>query len=132
MTRDWCNRQTLKSAEAAIAFLGPGLGRMRREMVCVAHLDSEHGLIELRLSYARDVGCINLPIRTIVADALALGSDGLIVAHNHPSGTARPSESDVMATRLLASIVRPLGLRLHDHLVFGGSECFSFRGMGLL
>lgn len=101
-------------------------------MICVAHLDSEHGLIGLRLRYAREFACVDLPIRAIVADALALASDGLIVAHNHPSGAAHPSESDVAATRLLASVLQPLGLRLHDHLVFGGSECFSFRGMGLL
>lgn len=101
-------------------------------MMCVAHLDSDHGLIGLRLSYARGPARIDLPIRAIVADALALASYGLIIAHNHPSGAARPSESDVSATRMLSNVIRPLGFRLHDHLVFGGNECFSFRALGLL
>ncbi|WP_182912050.1 JAB domain-containing protein [Sphingomonas cavernae] len=125
-------RRRFESSAAAIAFLGPGMARMRCEMLCVAHLDSDDGLIGLRLRYARRVDRVDLPIRTIVADALALQSAALIVAHNHPGGIAEPSSADLAATRTLADVVRPLGLWLHDHLVFAERCCFSFRGAGLL
>lgn len=121
-----------ENSDAAIEFLGPGLSRMRREMLCVAHLDSDNALIGLRLRYSPCANRVDLPIRQIVADALALSSVALVVAHNHPSGVAHPSAADLAATRMLAGVVAPLGLRLFDHLVFAGESCFSFRADGLL
>lgn len=125
-------RRRFENSAATIAFLGTGMARMREEMLCVAHLDSHDALIGLRLRYARRADRVQLPIRTIVADALALETAALIVAHNHPGGVAQPSAADLSATRTLADVVRPLGLELHDHLVFAQSQCFSFREAGLL
>lgn len=101
-------------------------------MLCVAHLDAQRMLIGIRLRYSADLGGIDFPLRTIVADALALGSAGLIIAHNHPSGDPRPSPADLAATRTLLSVARPLGVRVHDHLVFAGRRCVSLREAGLL
>ena len=101
-------------------------------MLCVAHLDAERRLIGIRLCYSADSSGIDFPLRTIVADALALGTSGLIIAHNHPSGDPSPSAADLAATRTLISVARPLGFRLHDHLVFAGRRCVSLREAGLL
>lgn len=125
-------RRRFDGSSGAIAFLGLPLSDMRREMLCVAHLDSDNALIGLRLRYSKCVYSVELPIRTIVADALTLDSAALIVAHNHPGGVARPSAADLAATRALADVAGALGLRLHDHLVFAASQCFSFRAAGLL
>lgn len=101
-------------------------------MLCVAHLDADRMLIGIRLRYSADASGIDFPLRAIVADALALGTSGLILAHNHPSGDPSPSPADLAATRALLTVARPLGLRLHDHLVFAGSRCVSLREAGLL
>jgi len=55
-----------------------------------------------------------------------------VIAHNHPSGDARPSDSDRRATRRLASAAEAIDCALLDHLVFGGDDCTSFRRIGLL
>jgi DNA repair protein RadC len=57
---------------------------------------------------------------------------GIVLAHNHPSGDSRPSESDCRATRRLASAVEALDCAILDHLVFAGPECASLRKLGLL
>ena len=101
-------------------------------MLCIAHHDADRGLIGIRLCYSADSSGIDFPIRTIVADALALETSGLILAHNHPSGDPQPSAADLEATRRLLSVARPLGLRVHDHLVFAGRRCVSLREVGLL
>ena len=72
------------------------------------------------------------PLRDIIADAATHGSAGIVLAHNHPSGDARPSESDRRATRRLASAAEALDCAVLDHLVFGGDDCTSFRRIGLL
>ena len=57
---------------------------------------------------------------------------GWSIAHNHPSGDPSPSRADIEATRRLAEAAAALGIRLHDHLIFAGGDCRSFRALGLL
>ena len=71
-------------------------------------------------------------MRAIIADAAAYNSAGILLAHNHPSGDPRPSESDLRATRRLATAAEALDCTILDHLVFAGTACTSFRRMGLL
>jgi DNA repair protein RadC len=73
-----------------------------------------------------------LPIREIIVDAARHGSAGILLAHNHPSGDARPSTSDCLATRRLATAAQALDCAVVDHLIFGGAECTSLRRLGYL
>lgn len=75
---------------------------------------------------------VDLPVRDIISDAARLGSAGIVLAHNHPSGDASPSDADCRATRRLARAAEAIDLAIVDHLVFGAGECRSFRRMGLL
>ncbi len=71
-------------------------------------------------------------MRTLVSRAFEMGAGGLILAHNHPSGQARPSEADLRETVRLVQSLRELELALIDHLIVGGSTIHSMRGAGLL
>ncbi|MGQ0660622.1 JAB domain-containing protein [Sphingosinicella sp.] len=75
---------------------------------------------------------VTLPMRALVARALALDATGLVIAHNHPSGDPTPSTEDVRLTRRFAMACDALGIVLHDHLIFAGGRCESFRRLGLL
>ena len=86
-------------------------------------------LVEWRGSHESQV---ELPLRSLIRDALTLDADALIMAHNHPSGHARPSTADKTVTRRVAQIARGLNIRLLDHLIFAGEAVVSFRAMGLL
>jgi DNA repair protein RadC len=57
---------------------------------------------------------------------------GIVLAHNHPSGDPRPSESDLHATRRLVTVADALDCTVLDHLVFAGTECTSLRRLGYL
>ena len=98
-----------------------------------AHLDSDLRLIATITVREGGQDEVELPIRSIIEDALRLGSAGIIVAHNHPSGDPRPSEADLAATRRLAATADSLAIRLHDHLIVGeNGDCRSLRALGLL
>jgi len=102
-----------------------------RESLWVAHVDEESRCVHVSRHSGDETGA-EFPLRDIIADAAQYGSTGLVLAHNHPSGDPRPSESDRRCTRRLATAVEALDCTVLDHLVFAGSECASFRRMGLL
>jgi len=101
-------------------------------MLAILHLDGAQCPIALDDWPAAGPDGVDLPMRDIFRAALTCGAVGLVIAHNHPSGDPRPSRADIEATRRLAETAATLGIRLHDHLIFAGAECRSFREMGLL
>ena len=101
-----------------------------RESLWVAHVDDQARASISPATRRRERR--DFPIRQIIADAANHGSAGIVLAHNHPSGDPRPSDSDCRATRRLATAVEALDCTLLDHLVFAGDECTSLRRMGLL
>jgi DNA repair protein RadC len=102
-----------------------------RENLWVAHVDEQARCVHLSRHRGDATGGA-FPIRTIIADAAQYGSAGIVLAHNHPSGDPRPSESDVRSTRRLATAAEALDCTLLDHLVFAGAECTSLRRLGYL
>jgi DNA repair protein RadC len=120
------------TAEDAARILAPMFASAEVERIVVIHLDSEQRLLGMTVEAAGGTEDVELPVAAIAASALRLGAEGIVVAHNHPSGDPEPSDADREATRRLADAVLPIGVRLIDHLVFGGSEIRSFRAMGLV
>lgn len=102
-----------------------------RETLWVAHVDEEARCLHLS-HHSGNREAADFPIREIIADAARHGSSGLVLAHNHPSGDSRPSESDCRATRRLVSAAEALDCAVLDHLIFAGNDCTSLRRMGLL
>jgi DNA repair protein RadC len=105
--------------------------RRSQEVLWVAHLDEESSCLHLSHHYGDACG-VDFPLREIVIDAALHGSTAVLIAHNHPSGDTRPSESDLRSTRRLATVVEALDCVLLDHLVFAGDKCTSFRRLGYL
>ena len=102
-----------------------------RENLWVAHVDEEARCLHVSRHQGDDTGA-HFPLRQIIADAAVHRSSGIVLAHNHPSGDPRPSDSDCRATRRLAIAAEALDCTVLDHLVFAGSECTSLRRLGYL
>ncbi len=68
-----------------------------------------------------------IPSRHIMRRALDLGAHGLVLAHNHPSGAATPSEQDVSVTERLREALMSCEVYLADHLIVSRSEVYSMR-----
>ena len=121
----------LDTARNAADLLAPLFEGRETEAIAVAHLDAERRVLAVT-QFEGDGDSAELPFRAIVEEAFRLGSAALVLAHNHPGGAPGPSEDDLAVTRRLAQVVEPLGVRLHDHLIFAGGDCLSLRGLGLL
>jgi DNA repair protein RadC len=101
------------------------------ESLLVAHLDRDGRCLHLS-RHEGSSDTVDLPLRDIVVDAAMHGSAAIVIAHNHPSGDPQPSDSDLRATRRLATAAEALDCRLLDHLIFAGSDCRSLRRLGYL
>lgn len=102
-----------------------------QETLWIAHVDERFAVLHL----SRDSGfetSVPFPLRGIIIDVLRHRSTGLLLAHNHPSGNARASESDCRVTRRLVPVVEALNCTVLDHLIFAGDEWTSFRQLGLI
>jgi len=71
-------------------------------------------------------------IRMIYAIALKSGAVAIMIAHNHPSGTLRASESDISITKKLVKAGETLDIKLLDHIILTDEDYFSFSDNGLI
>ena len=78
-------------------------------------------------------GCVNsanIPIRRLVQEALQANATAVVLAHNHPSGVAMPSQEDVELTERLYYTLRALDISLEDHLIIANDTYRSLRESG--
>ena len=102
-----------------------------QESLWVAHVDQQARCLHVS-RHQGDSDGTDFPLRQIIGDAALHGSAGILLAHNHPSGDSQPSQSDCQATRRLATAAEALDCTVLDHLIFAGTDCTSFRRIGLL
>lgn len=75
---------------------------------------------------------MRLDVRKIVDFALKTGASAILIAHNHPDGNLLPSQKDVNMTQEAMTTLSGIGVELQDHLIFSGSEYYSFEERGTM
>jgi DNA repair protein RadC len=97
------------------------------EYVAVLFLDNGNNIIESDVMYEGTVNqCVVYP-RTIIDRALRCKAAAIIVAHNHPGGSANPSEADWQITERLANICKQLEIPLLDHVIVSREKTVSLK-----
>ena len=69
-------------------------------------------------------------VRQIASAALALNATAVVLAHNHPSGLATPSDEDISTTRYIQEVLRKLDITLYDHVILADDDMVSLRDSG--
>jgi DNA repair protein RadC len=103
-----------------------------QESFITLYLNTAHEILGY---YNHSVGGINTTIadrRLILATALASASIGIVVAHNHPSGNLKPSQSDLELTKRLKEGAETLDIKLMDHLIITKNGYYSFADEGII
>lgn len=101
-----------------------------REEVHVLYLDTQHQLITEETLFLGTLTQSAASPRDLLKRALSHNAAGLIIAHNHPSGIPTPSKADHEFTQALLLACHNLGLALHDHLIVGTDQIYSFKSAG--
>jgi DNA repair protein RadC len=77
-------------------------------------------------------GQVDSNLRGLLSRAFDLGASGIILAHNHPSGSSEPSEADIALTQRIAAFTRSVDIMVLDHLIVGEDSIVSMKERGLL
>ena len=126
-------RQTLFDAPHAVRdYLQLQLGSRPHEIFAVMFLDSQHRLIVLEELFRGTLTQTSVYPREVVVRALALNAASVVLAHNHPSGTAQPSRADEALTQTLKAALGLVDVRVLDHFVVTSTEAVSMAERGLL
>ncbi len=116
----------LDSPDAVKQYLRIGMSRQRHESFVVLFLDVKNRLIASEEMFRGTLTHTSVHPREVVKAALAHNAAGLLLAHNHPSGTPEPSESDLLLTRTLMQALALVDVRVLDHFVVAGHHVHSF------
>ncbi len=122
----------LESPAATRAFLVAQLRDRPYEVFCVLFLDNRHRLIAFDELFRGTIDGASVHPREVVRQALRRNAAAVILAHNHPSGVAEPSQADELITLRLRDALALVDIRVLDHLIVGDSRCVSLAERGVL
>ena len=118
--------EPLRTQKEILARLADIRNKQQEYCICLS-LDGGQRLIAQRTITIGTLDSVLTHPREIFSDAIVDRAASVIVAHNHPSGNARPSSKDITLTQQLAASGQLLGIPLRDHIIVTKLEHFSFR-----
>lgn len=104
----------------------------RNERVCLLCLDGKRKVLGVRKITEGSINAAEVTTRRITEEAMSLRASAVILAHNHVSGLAIPSQEDCATTRYLKQVLEPVGIELLDHVVFCDDDMVSMKDSSLL
>jgi len=122
----------LESPRSTRIFLNAQLRDRPYEVFCCLFLDNRHRLIAFEELFRGTIDGASVHPREVVRDALARNAAAVILAHNHPSGNAEPSQADELITARLRDALALVDIRVLDHLIVGDGTCISLAERGVL
>ena len=122
----------LCSVEDYSSVLVPRFHGVREEHVWMLSMDAKCKLLDCRELCSGSIGSVNLSVRRVVEIAMGLNATMVVLAHNHPTGIAVPSQEDVETTRRLAAALDLVEVRLMDHLIVADDDYISLYLSGLM
>ena len=122
----------LNSPRAVRDYLRLLLGGRQQEVFLALFLDTQHRVIASEELFQGKLSQTSVYPREVVKRALAHNAAAVILAHNHPSGVAEPSQADQLLTAALKQALGLVDVRVLDHFVVTGGQTLSFAEKGLI
>ncbi|HIC31228.1 MAG TPA: JAB domain-containing protein [Flavobacteriaceae bacterium] len=122
----------ITSSKSVFELMQPMIGELPHEEFWIIYLNNSNKVIDkLQLSKGGITGTL-VDTRLVLKQALQVGAVAIIMAHNHPSGTLKPSQADKDITQKLKVAAQSLDIRVLDHLIITERAYFSFADEALL
>lgn len=120
----------LNTVDSIGAYLLERFSQERNEAVYQLCLDRKGKLLACKRLGEGSASAVNLDIRKLVENALLSSASSVILAHNHPSGVALPSDDDHTATQQARAALEAIGVQLADHIIVADGDFVSFFDSG--
>lgn len=124
--------ETIRSPADTEAFLQARMRHLDHELFCCLYLDNRHRVLRFDELFRGTIDGTSVYPREVVKEALSVNAAAVILAHNHPSGVAEPSQADERITQRLKSALDLVDIRLLDHLIIGDGAATSLARRGLI
>lgn len=122
----------ISSSRDAFELLHPKIGDLNHEEFWILYLNNANKVLHSALLSKGGLTGTLVDVRVVMRQALELGAIALILAHNHPSGTLRPSKGDREVTGKLKQAAQALDITILDHIIVTEKDYFSFADEGVL
>ena len=123
---------TISSSRDAFNYIYPRLTDLHQEEFWVILLNNGGRIIDcVRISQGSTKATL-VDIKLIMKSAINRLARGIIACHNHPSGTAYPSDADIKLTKKIKEAAQILDIQLLDHIIVAGEEYYSFLDKNML
>lgn len=113
-------------------YLRAQLRHLPYEVFGCLFLDNRHRVLAFEELFRGTINNASVHPREVVRACMRHNASAVILAHNHPSGIAEPSEADRTITRELKDALQLIDVRVLDHLVIGRGEPVSMASLGLM
>ncbi len=120
------SRTAVCSAKVVFRLMHPVLRGLDHEECWVLYLNRANYLISKEKVSSGGLDSTILDCRTIARKALEKKASGIILVHNHPSGSVLPGQADIQSTRQLDKALRTCEIALLDHVILAESSYYSF------
>jgi DNA repair protein RadC len=97
-----------------------------REAMVVLYLNNSNRTLGYSIASIGGITGTLVDVRLVLRDALLTQSTGLILIHNHPSGTLQPSQADIAITDKVKKAANLMEIKLLDHLIITENQYYSF------
>lgn len=125
-------KKKITSSVSVFELMQPIIGDLAHEEFWIIYLNNSNKVIQKnQLSKGGITGTL-VDVRLALKTALEVSATGIILAHNHPSGTLKPSEADKQITNKLKTAAQSLDIKVLDHLIITEKAYFSFADEALL
>ncbi len=126
------NRPYVESSDDILKLLYQEMRDLDQEVFKVLLLNGQNHVLRIDDLLKGTLTTTQIYPREVVKVALRHSAAAIVFVHNHPSGVTHPSEDDKRITRDLVFACRLMGIKVHDHIIIGDNEKFSFADNGLI
>ena len=126
------SKDPINNSKELFDYLFHSIRDKNREFFKAIFLDSKNRVIATETLSEGTLTASSVYPREVVHAALNHHAAALIFAHNHPSGDSKPSQDDVAITKQLVFAGRVMGIMVHEHIIIGNNQYFSFADQGYI
>lgn len=118
-------RKVLSSTQEVLRYAKMKLAGLEHEVFMVIYLNTQNEVIGDEILVEGTIDQLYIHPRQLMTRALNMSARGIILLHNHPSGTPSPSPADIQLTRSIKIAAEAVRLDILDHLIIARNSCYS-------
>lgn len=126
------NMPVLLNMDSLIDYCRSAFAYAEVEELHILYLDAKLKLIGNELVQKGSLSSVSVSPREVVKNALNKNAASIIMVHNHPSDSPKPSDNDIVITKKIAQACQLMGLKLQEHIIITKSDYYSFLEHGLI